>query len=99
MILTIVILLFQLYYVIFFPILDLYLPCRLIFQNNFGQSSYDQTRKGIHPGTVETVDYQDYQEVEIITAPSAGSSGKVQIYGGQSSFEVKVGAGFHTKTN
>ena len=78
--------------------MDLYLPCRLIFQNNFGQSSYDQTREGIHPGTVETVDYQDYQEVEIITAPSAGSSGKVQIFGGQSSFEVKVGAGFHTKT-
>jgi len=47
----------------------------------------------------ETIPVQsdyEYQEIEIITAPTVKS--KASVYGGQSSFEVKVGAGFHTKS-
>jgi len=39
-------------------------------------------------------EFSDYQELEIITAPTVKS--KASVYGGQNTFDVKVGAGFHT---
>lgn len=42
------------------------------------------------------LEYSDYQELEIITAPTVKS--KASIYGGQNTFDVKVGAGFHTSS-
>ena len=70
------------------------------FQNSYGQSEYEPQQGGGYASQDggQGVDYSDYDEVEIITAPSAGKDGQVKIYAGQSTFEVKVGAGFNTKT-